>query len=263
MLKLISSKDVIPHDRPNKVIRNFREYTKRFIFSFLMYKRENDKPGEKESIQIKSNTKGVLKKEIHVKLLRKECSIALQHLYDFTFRLTFYIKVNDNEFSHGLSIDLKLNYPYFQKLFREIDVSAVVGRHPELDRKLFLNNYELVDEEFIRDLKSPVKELENYAKQNYATSLNAFLYGEERSHLITQVRIESDSSTTHDSENEANAAKKELWIVRDDSKNRKWVFVCKTLYKLQISRNKNEEIERTLEVPYSDLWKYFGVEYSY
>jgi len=36
-----------------------------------VYKKENNFPEEKESIQIKSNTKGILKKEIHVKFLNK------------------------------------------------------------------------------------------------------------------------------------------------------------------------------------------------
>lgn len=72
MMKLINSKDVIPFSRPTKVIRNFSEFIKRFLFSFVIYKKEINSPDEKESIQIKTNTKGALRKEIHVKFLKKE-----------------------------------------------------------------------------------------------------------------------------------------------------------------------------------------------
>ena len=71
-MKVINAKDVIPHDKPNKMIRDFREFIKRFVFSFLMYKREGNIPGDKETIQFKSNTKGVLKRELQVKFFKKE-----------------------------------------------------------------------------------------------------------------------------------------------------------------------------------------------
>ena len=70
-MKLIGWKDVIPHNRPIKTIRNYKDFISKFLFNFLVYKKENNLPEEKESIQIKSNTKGILKKEIHVKFLNK------------------------------------------------------------------------------------------------------------------------------------------------------------------------------------------------
>ena len=69
-MKLISCKDVIPYNKPIKVIRNYRDFITKFLFSFLVYKKEKNLPDEKENIQIKSNTKGLLKKEIHVKFLK-------------------------------------------------------------------------------------------------------------------------------------------------------------------------------------------------
>lgn len=261
VMKLISSKDVIPHGSPNKVLRNYNEYIRRFVFSFLVYRRENNRPGEKESIQIKSNTKGVLKKEIHVKLFRKEWSIALQHLGDKTFRLTFYINLNDQDFSHGTSIDLKFDFPSFNSNFTQIELDPILERHPNLPKSLFLPSYELSNESLIKELKSPVKELEAYAKKYYPETLNAFLYGEEQTHLIAQIRIISDSAVagTHEALIESN---KQLWIVRDTPSDSCWTFFCKTLYPLQVTQRKLEQVERTLTIPYSDLWKYFGVDYT-
>jgi len=119
----------------------------------------------------------------------------------------------------------------------------------------------LVDEAFIQDLKTPVKEIEMYARSNFPTTLNAFLYGEERTHIITQVRITSDMGGDGSSK-DLNGSKKELWVVKDDPRNKKWVFYCKTLFQLQITQNRKEEIERTHDIPYSNLWKYFGVDYE-
>lgn len=36
-LGLILCIDVVPHDKPVKLIRNFREYVRLFIFSFIQY----------------------------------------------------------------------------------------------------------------------------------------------------------------------------------------------------------------------------------
>jgi hypothetical protein len=263
MMKLISSKDVIPFSRPTKVIRNFREFIKRFVFSFVIYKKEINGPDEKESIQIKTNTKGALRKEIHVKFLNKECSLALQNIAPMHFRLTFYIKVSEADFTHGTSLDLIIDSSYSQQYFKEIDVKDVISKHPDLDEKLFVPNYEVVTENLIKDLKRPVKELAYYAKETFPSTLNSFLYGEERQHLIAQVRVSSDSSTelSPDGQN-FHGSKKELWLVRDKIKHKKWVFTCKTLYKLKVTQNREDEVTRSFEIPYSDLWKYFGVTYD-
>lgn len=83
--------------------------------------------------------------------------------------------------------------------------------------------HELVDESLIKDLKSPVKELEQYAKMHFSNSINAFIYGEERQHLITQVRISSDSNMIDESD-PLIGGKKELWLVKDDFEAQKWIF---------------------------------------
>lgn len=56
---------------------------------------------------------------------------------------------------------------------------------------------------------------------------------------------------------------KQLWNVRADDQNKCWVFTCRTLYKLHLSRLKTEEVERSFEIPFEDLWKYFGVDVEY
>ena len=69
-----------------------------------------------------------------------------------------------------------------------------------------------------------MKELETYGKKFYPSSLNAYLYGEEPTHLITQLRMCSEQNSVNTEEIKDPSDKKELWIVRDDPKNKKWVF---------------------------------------
>jgi hypothetical protein len=179
------------------------------------------------------------------------------------FRLTFYIKVNDTDFTHGTSIDLVFDFPYYQQYFKEIDVKHVISRHQNLDEKLFVPSYEVINDNFIKDLKRPVKELAYYAKETYPSTINSFMYGEERQHLITQIRISSDSSTellAHDQSSQG--SKKELWFVRDNFNQKVLIFTCKTLYYLKVTQNREDEVTRIFEIPHSDLWKYFGVTYD-
>lgn len=179
------------------------------------------------------------------------------------FRLTFYIKVSDTDFTHGTSVDLVFDFPYYQQYFREVDLKHVIDRHPHLDEKLFISNYEVINENFIKDLKRPVKELAYYAKETFPLTINSFIYGEERQHLITQIRISSDSSTELLPEDQSlQGSKKEMWFVRDNFDEKVFIFACKTLYNLKVTQNREDEVTRTLEIPHSDLWKYFGVTYD-
>lgn len=54
----------------------------------------------------------------------------------------------------------------------------------------------------------------------------------------------------------------ELWIVKDDTTNKRWEFICKTMYDIQITKNTNKRIERTYFIPYDEIWKIFGVDIS-
>lgn len=68
--KFISVKDVIPNNKPLKLLRNFKEYVRLVIFSFIIYDPEVKPIMPKESIKIKSITKGILEKEIHIKFCK-------------------------------------------------------------------------------------------------------------------------------------------------------------------------------------------------
>jgi hypothetical protein len=261
-LHVINCKDVMPYDKPNKLLRDFRDFMKQFVYPFLMYKKEKNSPRQVEAMQLKASTKGVLSREVHVKFFRKEWSISLQPIGNLKLRLVFYIKMNEAEFSHGYIADIVFDKRIFDMYFKEIEIDPIWEKFPSLDKDKFISSYELTDETFIQDLKVPVKELEAYGKKFYPTSLNAYLYGEEPTHLITQLRICTDQTTLDTEEMKEPSDKKELWIVRDDPKNRKWVFYWKTLYEVKITQRRKEQVERTLEILYDDLWKYFGVDFK-
>lgn len=76
-----------------------------------------------------------------------------------------------------------------------------------------------------------MKALESYAKTHYANSINRFLYGEERTNLINQLRISANKMVNQDfggkessADKEDNSLIQELWIVKDDKQNKQWVF---------------------------------------
>lgn len=98
-------------------------------------------------------------------------------------------------------------------------------------------------------------------------ALNTFVYGEERSNIINQIRISNNPNATSAEFDDDNRDKnveqdlQELWIVRDDKNGQQWIFTCRTLYDLKLSsKQKNKEVERHLNISYTDLWKYFGVD---
>ena len=84
--------------------------------------------------------------------------------------------------------------------------------------------YELKNDNLIKELKFPVKELEKYAKCHFPNSINAFLFGEEPRHLISQVRFSANIMIEENHENTL-APKKELWLVKDDPKQHKLIFI--------------------------------------
>lgn len=77
-----------------------------------------------------------------------------------------------------------------------------------------------------------MKALESYAKTHYANTINRFLYGEERTNLINQLRISTNKMLVNqelqgkenDNDKEDNSLIQELWIVKDDKQNKQWIF---------------------------------------
>ena len=79
--------------------------------------------------------------------------------------------------------------------------------------------------------------------KHYASSLNTFAYGEETSNIINQIRIVNNpnaepSQFDKKEQDETDIQHEEIWIVRDDKPNNRWVFTCRTLYDIKISKNK-------------------------
>lgn len=78
------------------------------------------------------------------------------------------------------------------------------------------------------DLKYSIRALEGYANEHYSNTINAFIYGEERTNLINEVRIVTEKATTLAEALPENTNKethyKELWNIRDDPKGKKWIF---------------------------------------
>lgn len=146
VLKLIASKDVIPNDKPLKLIRDFKEYVRLFIFSFILYYPEAAENEGEESIQIKCSTIGLLDKEVQIKFWKKQCSIVFKYIKDRTFRITLYI-VGDTEgaFEHGLSIDVKCDLFSYNQFYSEIDIDKIIERNMELDKNLFVTSHNLVE----------------------------------------------------------------------------------------------------------------------
>ena len=227
VLKLISSKDVVSHDKPIKLIRDFKEYVRQFIFNFVIYNNQDqerkDNKAEKESLVIKWSTKGILKNKMHIKFMKKEWYVVLKYLHDKTFRITLYIVNNkDGTFNHGIGIDLKWDNAYYNK-FKEINLDNILNGRPNFDKSQFVISHELVDSNFILDLKNSIKALEKYAHKYHSLTLNAFVYGEDRSNLINQIRTVSDlvtGSSNQGNIDELHNDRKQLWNVRDDSKNK-------------------------------------------
>ena len=104
-----------------------------------------------------------------------------------------------------------------------------------------------------------MKEVENYGKQHFPSTQNAFLFGEEQKHLISQVRF---FASVNDDLGEEFDINKELWMVRNDTKHQKLIFTCKTLFKVRVKADTKQEIEREYEFSHNELWKIFGVRYG-
>ena len=149
--RFISAKDVVPNDKPLKLFRDFRDYIRLIIFSFMVYYPEAEKNKNMESIQIKQSTKGIIDHEIHIKFCNKECSLVLKYIEDTTFRITFYIASStENNFSRGISIDIKCDLPSYNRIFKEINNDEVLKKHPDLDKSEFVKSHELVDASVIK-----------------------------------------------------------------------------------------------------------------
>jgi len=51
----------------------------------------------------------------------------------------------------------------------------------------------------------------------------------------------------------------ELWCVMDKRKEQKMVIKCQTLYSLRMTKYLQEEVLRSIELPYQDIWTFFGL----
>ena len=146
-----------------------------------------------------------------------------------TFRLTFYIiSHKDENYSRGLSIDLKCDQTFYNKYFTEIN-AEVISNSNSYDEKYFTKSFEMLDQSILISLKESIKCLETYARQHYISKLNAFIYGEERTNLINQIRTlpsnEVPQNNDGDSERQQEQHEnKELWVVKDDVTNKQWIF---------------------------------------
>ncbi|CAI2371002.1 unnamed protein product [Moneuplotes crassus] len=261
VLLLISYKDVVPNDKPLKLVRNFREYVRLFIFSFIQYDPDIDKD-EDGPMQIKCSTLGLLKEEVQIKFCKMKCSIVLKYIQNRTFRLSFYI-VGDSEgvFDHGLCIELSFDAISYKSFFTENDINATVNKYPQLDKNLFVKSHKLVDgRDLLKKLEPSIKALDEYGKVTYPSELNSFLYGEEKTNIINQIRIlQKEDLDDHDIDHDSNHTIQQLWIVKDDPKNERWEFICKPMYELQLKDGK-KKVSVTKIFTYESLWKIFGVD---
>ena len=149
--RFISAKDVVPNDKPLKLFRDFRDYIRLIIFSFMIYYPDAERNKNMGSIQIKQSTKGIIDREIHIKFWNKECSLVLKYIENTTFRVTFYIASStENNFSRGISIDIKCDLPSYNRIFKEINIDEVLKNHPDLDKSQFVKSHELVDSSVIK-----------------------------------------------------------------------------------------------------------------
>ncbi len=127
------------------MIRNFWEYSRLFIFSFIQYDPDDEK-NDDSNLQIKWSTLGLLQEEVQIKFCRKKCSIVLKYVQNRTFRISFYLAGGMQQaFQHGVSIDLSFDEISYKSFFQENDVDAVIKKHPQLDKNLFLKSHKLVD----------------------------------------------------------------------------------------------------------------------
>ena len=118
------------------------------------------------------------------------------------------------------------------KYFKEVNVD-VIPNLKSYDQKYFTKSFEMLDQSILISLKDSILALETYARQHYMSKLAAFIYGEERTNLINQIRTLSSSEVPqdNDNENEVDADRqrkqlehKELWVVKDDIANKQWIF---------------------------------------
>lgn len=146
VLKMITSRDVIPSDKPLKLIREFKEYFRLFVFSFIVFDPDADQSKGEECIQIKCSTFGILDDEVQIKFYKKKCSVILKYIKDQTFRIALYIVGSEEgNFEHGLTIDIKCDNFTYKKLFTEINLPDFLERHQELDAKKFVPSHYLVN----------------------------------------------------------------------------------------------------------------------
>lgn len=92
------------------------------------------------------------------------------------------------------------------------------------------------------------------AEYGEQVSFNYVAY--EKTGIIYQLRFINNE----DPENESGTNFKiELWCVRDHRKEQKMVIKCQTLYTIRLRKHEEEVVVRTNELPYQNIWTYFGL----
>jgi len=154
ILFYVVAKDVLPSDNQIKFIRDFHEFVRLFIFSFIQFNQTASSVDE--IIQLRPSTMGLFTKELQIKLFKIPCSVILKHTIDRNFRLSFYTAdKEDVSFERGFGIDIKCDLLSYQQLFKDIKIDKILDRHLELDRNLFVQSHHLVDsDQLMKKLRS-------------------------------------------------------------------------------------------------------------
>ena len=92
-MQKITSKDVVPHDLPISLIRDFRTFSNLFIFSFVLFTSVSK---QKRQLEYWMSTKGIQYKEIKYNLFGFETTPSIHYISKNTFRVKLYIH-NTNE----------------------------------------------------------------------------------------------------------------------------------------------------------------------
>lgn len=75
----------------------------------------------------------------------------LKHVEGTTFRVTFYIANSaENQFSRGLSIDIKFDDFSYHQNFKEININEFIQNFNDLDQQSFIKSFELVGDDVIK-----------------------------------------------------------------------------------------------------------------